>query len=130
MAFLLDTDIVIDYLGGDVPTKQLVDPLAGSGLAIGMVSYMEVYQGILEDPDPATAEAEFEAFLRAVALLPLSTAVARRCARLRRGLKQQGKRFRARALDLISAATALEYDLTLVTRNKADYADIPGLTLH
>ncbi len=33
-------------------------------------------------------------------------------------------------LDSITAATAFEYDLTLVTRNTADYDDIPGLRLH
>jgi predicted nucleic acid-binding protein len=27
------------------------------------------------------------------------------------------------------AATALEHNLTLVTRNRVDYQDIPGLTL-
>jgi predicted nucleic acid-binding protein len=28
------------------------------------------------------------------------------------------------------AATAIEHDLVLVTRNRADYADIPGLVIH
>jgi len=56
--------------------------------------------------------------------------VARRCARLRLDLKNRGKRVRSRALDLITAATALEHGLTLVTRNTVDYHDIPGLTLH
>jgi predicted nucleic acid-binding protein len=64
-----------------------------------------------------------------VILLPLSPAVARRCAELRRQLRRQGKRVRARALDLIVAATAIEYDLTLVTNNTAGYRDIPGLKL-
>jgi predicted nucleic acid-binding protein len=32
--------------------------------------------------------------------------------------------------DLIIAATALEYGLTVVTRNVHDYRDIPGLSLH
>jgi len=62
--------------------------------------------------------------------LPLSQAVARRCARLRHGLKQQGKRVHPRALDLIIAATALEHNLTLVTRNIIDYNDIPDLKLY
>jgi predicted nucleic acid-binding protein len=35
----------------------------------------------------------------------------------------------SRALDLIIAATALEYDLTLVTANNKDFADIPDLLL-
>lgn len=37
---------------------------------------------------------------------------------------------RPRALDLVTAATALFYDLTLVTRNQRDYADIPRLRLY
>ena len=40
------------------------------------------------------------------------------------------KRVKARALDLINAAIALEHDLTLVTRNVRDYQDIPGLHLY
>jgi predicted nucleic acid-binding protein len=35
----------------------------------------------------------------------------------------------SRALDLIIAATALEYDLTLVTKNTDDFKDIPHLSL-
>jgi predicted nucleic acid-binding protein len=37
---------------------------------------------------------------------------------------------RSRALDLITAAIALERGYTLVTRNSRDYADIDGLSLH
>ena len=129
MAYLLDTDIVIDFLGGDLPTKQLVDPLADTGIAIGMITYMETYQGILEHSDPIDAQAEFDAFLKTARLLAFSPEIARRCAGLRKDLKQRGKRVRPRALDLITAATALCHNLTLVTRNTADYDDIPGLTL-
>ena len=59
-----------------------------------------------------------------------SVAIAERCAGLRETLQRHGKRVRPRALDLIVAATALEYGLTLVTRNTDDYRDIPGLTLY
>lgn len=62
-------------------------------------------------------------------MLPLSPAVAERCARLRETLRKQRKRINMRALDLIIAATALEYNLTLVTRNTEDYVDIPDLQL-
>jgi predicted nucleic acid-binding protein len=56
--------------------------------------------------------------------------VARRCAELREELRAERKRFRARALDLMIAATAIEHGLTLVTRNTDDYADIGGLDLY
>jgi predicted nucleic acid-binding protein len=62
-------------------------------------------------------------------VLPITIAVAQRCARLRRTLKNQGRRVNSRALDLIIAATALEHRLTLVTNNPKDYEDIPWLKL-
>jgi predicted nucleic acid-binding protein len=46
--------------------------------------------------------------------------VAQRCARLREALRGDRRRVDARAFDLLVAATALEYDLTLVTRNLRD----------
>jgi predicted nucleic acid-binding protein len=54
--------------------------------------------------------------------------VARRCAALREELGRQGKRVRARAFDPVLAATALEHRLRLVTRNLADFADLPALS--
>jgi predicted nucleic acid-binding protein len=64
-----------------------------------------------------------------VPVIPFSLAAARRCAELREDLARDGKRVRSRALDLITAAIALEYGYTLVTRNRKDYEDIPNLSL-
>jgi predicted nucleic acid-binding protein len=61
-------------------------------------------------------------------MLPVSPAVARRCAEIRSLLKRQGKQPRKRAFDLVIAATALEHGLELVTHNPRDFRDIPGLT--
>lgn len=128
MAYLVDSDWVIDYLA-DVPEGlELLDRLADDGIAISIVTYMEVYQGVERSNDPQGAEQQLSAFLESVPLLPISPAVARRCAGLRETLRRQGKRVNNRALDLLIAATAIEHDLTLVTRNMQDYADIPGLT--
>lgn len=130
MAYLLDSDIVIDQLGDDVATRRLLDRLSDAGLLISMVTYMEVYQGTLVNPDPAAAQAKLDEFLRGVPIVPFSQAVAQRCAQLRTQLQRERKPVRARALDLLNAATALEHDLTLVTRNLRDYEDIPELSLY
>jgi predicted nucleic acid-binding protein len=130
MAYLIDSDLVIDHLAEDPAARQLLDRLAPDGLTISMITYLEVYQGILVSPDPDQAQVRLDAFLAAVPIIPFSTTVARRCARLRVELQRQGKRVRSRALDLLTAATALEHELTLVTRNLADYADIPALALY
>jgi tRNA(fMet)-specific endonuclease VapC len=129
MAFLLDTDIVIDYLGGDASTRAHIGSLTPSGIAIGAIMHMEVFQGILEAPDPVAAQRTLSTFLAGVPLFPVDQAVAERCARLRSELKRQGKRVRPRALDLIAAAIALEHGHVLVTRNRDDYDDIPGLQI-
>ena len=130
MPYLIDTDGIIDYLSDDDAALVLLENLAGEGIAISIVTYMEVYQGIERSPNPDEARRKVEAVLESVPILPLSLDVARRCANLRERLRRQGKRVGSRALDLIIAATALEHELTLVTRNVHDYEDIPDLRLY
>jgi len=127
MIYLIDTDLVIDHLNNDPATVQLLARLVVSGMAISIVTYMEAYQGIIRSPDPMAAQAKFRDFCDGIPVIPFGEEIARRCAHVREELKQKGKRVRPRALDLITAATALEHNLTLVTRNTADYGDIPGL---
>lgn len=130
MPYLLDSDVVIDHLEEVPEVVELVEGLADQGITISMVTYMEVYQGILRSPSPDEAQAKFVAFLDAVPILPFSIEVARRCAQLREDLRRQEKQVRQRALDLVVAATALENDLELVTRNRDDFTDIPNLRLY
>lgn len=130
MVYLLDSNLVIPYLADDPLTVPLIEHLAPQGLAISIITYMEVYQGTLRTPDPVLAQAQFDRFLEVVPTLPLSSAVARRCAQLREDLNERNRRVRHRALDLVIAATALEHRLQLVTRNLGDYADIPDLVLY
>lgn len=131
MAYLIDSDWVIDHLGSVLEANELLDGLAQEGIAISVITYMESYQGLLRSPIVREeVEPLFNAFVEAVPVIPLSIGVARRCAGLREGLRKQKRRVNSRALDLIIAATALEHNLTLVTRNIEDYQDIPDLKLH
>ena len=129
MPYLVDSTVVIDHLL-DVPTASaLLEQLALEGIAISIITYMEAFQGVEQSPDLTKARQKFHALLAGVLILPFSFAVAERCARLRKTLKSQNKRVNSRALDLIIAATALEYDLTLVTKNTDDFKDIPDLSI-
>lgn len=129
MPYLIDSDWVIDHLANVPEASKLLERLAQDGIAISIITYMEVFQGVLRSPNSEEAQTKLRAFLDTVPVLPLSPAVAERCARLRETLRKQRKRINMRALDLIIAATAIEYNLTLVTRNTEDYADIPDLQL-
>jgi tRNA(fMet)-specific endonuclease VapC len=121
---------VIDHLADVPPASAMLEPLTAAGIAISIVTYMGAFQGVARSPHPEEAHDKFQAFMESVLILPFSFAVAERCARLRETLKSQNKRVNSRALDLIIAATALEYGLTLVTKNTDDFKDIPDLTLY
>jgi predicted nucleic acid-binding protein len=129
MPSLIDSHVVIDHLAAVPEASELLSQLAADGIAISIITYMEAFQGITRSPHPEEAQVKFRAFAKSIPILPLSLTVAERCARLRETLRSQNKRVNSRSLDLIIAATALEYDLTLVTANTKDFADIPDLPL-
>jgi predicted nucleic acid-binding protein len=121
---------VIDHLASVPEANRLLEQLAEEGIAISVVTYMEAYQGISRSPTPEQAEAFFGRFVDSIPVIPFSVAVARRCAAVRETLRKQQRRVNSRALDLIIAATALEHELTLVSRNLDDYRDIPDLKVY
>jgi predicted nucleic acid-binding protein len=83
MAYLIDSDLVIDHLADDPAAQRLLDRLEPYGLTTSMITYMEVHQGTLASPDPEQAQARLGAFLATVPIVSFSAVVARRCARLR-----------------------------------------------
>jgi predicted nucleic acid-binding protein len=127
VSYLIDSDVLISVMQGEEAAGLLVAELSPQGVSISAITYMEVLQGLLDQP--VHARSEFHRFLRDVPLLSVDRYVAHRCAVLRDALSREGKRVRQRALDLMIAATAIKHDLTLVTRNRHDYHDISGLIL-
>lgn len=127
MAYLLDSDVVIDFLGDDPDMVTLVNSLAASGVFISILSYMESFQGVIDNGLTQDDQDKFNQFFATVPVVSLSPAIAIRCAHIRSALRQQGKNVRRRALDLLIAATALEHGLELVTHNEDDYKDVPNL---
>jgi tRNA(fMet)-specific endonuclease VapC len=128
VSYLLDSDVVADWLSGVPATVALVTDLARAGLSISDVTYGEIYEGIYYGRDPRQAEQVFRQFLLAVDALPLTRPIWRRFARLRGELRRTGQLISDP--DLLIAATALERDLTLVSGNLRHFARVPGLALH
>jgi len=133
MTYLVDSNWIILALHGKTDAIELLDTLILDGAAISIICYMEIIQGLEREIDPPAATAQFQRLLDQIPVLPFSMAVARRCALVRETLRNQNRRVNSRALDLLNAATALEYDLTFVTQNLDDYKDLPeavGLKLY
>jgi tRNA(fMet)-specific endonuclease VapC len=105
----------------------LLPTLQAEGLAISLITYGEVYDGIYYGRDPGAAERAFLRFLRGATVLPLNRSIVRQFALLRGDLRRRG--LGIGDLDTLIAATALHHDLTLVTRNVRHYTRIAGLRI-
>jgi predicted nucleic acid-binding protein len=128
LAYLIDTDWLIDHLNETPEATRLLASFVHEGMSISVVSYMEAFHGILRNPN-SEAAAKLERFISQAPVLPVDIAVAEEGARIRHHLVMQGKRPVRRSLDVLIAATAISHELILVTRNIDDYTDIPGLKL-
>jgi predicted nucleic acid-binding protein len=127
MTLLLDSDWVVDWLKGTTRAKALVAAVRRERLAISMMTYGEVYEGIYYGRDPRAAERVFLNFLRTVDVLPLSRQVLRCFARVRGELRQHGQTIGDP--DMLIAATAIYHDIPLMTRNTTHFSRVPGLVL-
>jgi tRNA(fMet)-specific endonuclease VapC len=126
--YLVDSDWLIDAAAGRPLAVRTLDRLSSDGLATSIVSVAEIYEGAFGTPDPEATLKVFREFLGAFAILPLSDATVERFARLRAILRREGRLLPD--MDLMIAATALEEDLSLVTRNLRHFGRIPGLHLY
>ena len=129
MRYLVDADFVIDHFTAQPGAQALLPVLVRGGMGLSIVTFIEVYEGAFRSRDPKRAAQELRTFLRGVSLLPISRAVALRTARLGADLRARNRAIQHRAYDIITAATALTHDLTLVTSNTRDYSDIPRLRI-
>jgi tRNA(fMet)-specific endonuclease VapC len=64
MKYLVDTDRVIDYWKGDKGAKAMLLSSAPDRVAISLITYGEIYEGIFFGNDPKRHEKDFLKFLR------------------------------------------------------------------
>jgi len=107
---LVDTDVCIDHLRGARP----LGPPPGT-ISYSVITRSELFAG-------RTNEARVDEFLAPFREIPVDRSIAERAGRLRRGSAM-------RTPDALIAATAIEHGLELVTRDRRDFDDVPGLRL-
>jgi tRNA(fMet)-specific endonuclease VapC len=128
MNYLIDTDQVIEHLKGKRAIVEQINHYAPDGLAISLITYGEIYEGILFGRNPKQHSQGFVNFLKIpVRILLPSQVIMRRFAQLRGQLRQTGQIIGD--FDILIAATALHYDLTLMTHNRKHFSRIPLLKL-
>jgi tRNA(fMet)-specific endonuclease VapC len=118
---VVDTDVLIDYLRGSGPGRELLSSLvARLAYRITAVSAFELALGrsYATDPDPVNA-------LISVPCLPLGRSAGVGAGALLRDLRAAGQEIGMR--DAMQAAICLEADLPLVTRNARHFERVERL---
>jgi predicted nucleic acid-binding protein len=118
--FLLDSNVVIDFLAGKLPEEGtvLLREVVNAVPVVSVITRIEVL-GFSSD---AAATKLLNEFMDASIVIDLSQSIADRTIELRRTS-------RLKIPDAIIAATALEYQLVLLSRNIKDFAHVDGLQL-
>ncbi|MEX2560124.1 MAG: type II toxin-antitoxin system VapC family toxin [Pirellulales bacterium] len=126
MTHLLDTNICSAHMRHPSGLAHRFFQYAG-GIAIPTVVLAELYAGAYKHPNPPKLLGLIADLLREVTVLDFDSAGAEQFGKVQGGLMQQG--ISVPTADLMIAAVALVYNLTLVTNNTADSQNIPGLRL-
>jgi tRNA(fMet)-specific endonuclease VapC len=121
--WLLDTNIAIHLRDGDALIEERVAGLDGV-LLLSVVSRVELEGGVFQVPaETAYRRHRLDLLLSAVRVLDFDQA----SADAYRAMIESVGFSRRKVLDRMIAAQALANNATLVTRNVADFRDIPGL---
>jgi len=119
--YLIDSNVLIDYMAGVIPAKgsDFVETLFDKQFLISVVTKIEVL-GYNDLPHKMSA---MRSFVSLSDILPLNESVTEKTIELKRSFRKM------KLGDAIIAATAIDNNLTLITRNTADFKFIPRLTV-
>lgn len=128
-SYLLDSPILTGYLKGRKEIVTLVEPwVEHNQAATSLLVYGEISEYNHSFPDSARRQTELRALLQQVYPYGLSYLILERYAELRRMLRPPHGPGLIGDIDTLIAATALVYDLTLVTTD-SDFTRVPLLHL-
>ncbi len=116
---LLDTNILSKIFYGNVDVKNFVDSL---NAGIETIVYIECIQGSISNSD----KRRIKGSLQKIKFYPLTNDIAQKAIEL---IDTYSNSHGLLLADAVIAATALEYDLTLITYNTKDFQFIKGLKL-
>ena len=126
MSFLLDTDTCSAHLKqkGNLTHKFLQHM---GRLHVSVITVGELYTWVLRTKASPQRLQDLLDFLNDVRVLEVSEDIARKFGQVRAALFDAG--MSVPEMDLLIAATALVHNLTVVTHNVQDYANVPGLSV-
>lgn len=120
---MLDTSYVIDLMGNEDGALAKRDELLESGVptAISTLSIVEVGSGL----GARSHREQFDTFVEGTTVVSLEESAARRAASIQRDLQSTGDRIGN--VDAMIAATAVDRDEPVLTRNVFEFRRVDGL---
>ncbi|MBI2326851.1 type II toxin-antitoxin system VapC family toxin [Candidatus Curtissbacteria bacterium] len=112
--YLLDSDVIIEYLKDNRETVTLINKTGGKGLSCSVLTIIEVKRGVRPKQEATSAD-----LFKIIKAYPVDKQIAELAVAFAR--EWQGKGKFLQLVDACIAATCVIYDLTLVTYNKRDY---------
>ncbi|MCE9604142.1 MAG: type II toxin-antitoxin system VapC family toxin [Planctomycetia bacterium] len=126
MSFLIDTDICSAHLRGDASVTGRFLQYTGQ-LHVSVISIAELSSWVYRKNTPDRFLLGYTTMIAEFHALTIDQEVAGRCGKIAAELSDSGKPIGLP--DLLIAATALTFNLTLVTHNARDFGRIPNLRL-
>lgn len=125
MRLLVDTNVCIAWIKGDPTVREAWLSTEPQDVVLSSVVRAELVFGARHSQHVDANLRRLEAFFSELKSLPFDDAAADEYGLLRAQLAAAGTPIGPN--DLMIAASALAYDLTVVTRNAREFARVPGL---
>ncbi len=131
MAFLIDTCVWIDVECGALGPADVAALTGDEAVFLSPVTVAELCYGAELAVDPGIRERRRVALrrLQRKPLLPIDADTGVVFGHLAAALHEAGSMHRSRVQDLWLASQAVQHGYALLTRNRKDFQDIPGLDL-
>jgi tRNA(fMet)-specific endonuclease VapC len=124
--FLIDTNVIVDFLRGKTP---LLGSAIGNKSCVSVITLAELYYGAEKSTEPGKSKDKIKEFIAGfdIEVLKVDSEYTKIYGIIRADLEKKGMRLED--LDLLIAATALYENKILVTNNKKHFERIEGLKI-
>ena len=128
MHYLLDSDWIINLLAGKKVAQDKIQRLDPDDIDISFISVAEIYESAYHFANPDAHIEKFRALLKNFHLVDLNLPIMETFAEVRAHLRRRGQIIPD--FDILLAATALHYDLVMLTNNRKHFERIPDLKIY
>ena len=125
VTYLVDTDWAIHHLKGNASICEELHVLQPAGLGLSVIALAELYEGVYYSSETEESEQKLNQFLSSLYIIDVDEETARIFGLERGKLRAAGTMIGN--MDLMIAATALQYDLTLLSNNRRHFDRIDRL---